>query len=126
MEQQRLDKWLWCARFYKTRKLAGDAIKSGRITVNDLRAKPARSIHTGDNIILRRPPYEYRITAIGFEKQRVAASGVARLYVELEDSRLKREALAQSIQASAIVEDRHSGKLSKKDRRERDKMKRSL
>ena len=126
MEQQRLDKWLWCARFYKTRKLASDAIKSGRITVNDLRAKPARSIHTGDNIILRRPPYEYRITVIGFEKQRVAASGVARLYVELEDSRLKREALVQSIQASAIVEDRHSGKLSKKDRRERDKMKRSL
>ena len=126
MEQQRLDKWLWCARFYKTRKLARDAIKSGRITVNDLRAKPARSIHTGDNIILRRPPYEYRITVIGFEKQRVAASGIARLYVELENSRLKREALAQSIQASAVIEDRHSGKLSKKDRRERDKMKRSL
>lgn len=126
MDQQRLDKWLWCARFFKTRGLASDAIKSGRVTVNGVRAKPARTIHSGDNIVLRRSPYEYRLTVTGFEKQRVPASETAKLYIELADSLLQREALAASIKASAIVDNRQSGKLSKKDRRERDKMKRLL
>ncbi len=126
MEQQRLDKWLWCARFFKTRGLASEAIKSGRVTINGLPAKPARSIQIGDVLVLRRPPYEYHATVTGLEKQRVPASSTDKLYREHEDSRLKREALAQSIKASAIIDDRRGGKLSKKDRRQREKMKRSL
>lgn len=126
MEQQRLDKWLWCARFFKTRGLASETIKAGRVTVNGLRAKPARSIQIGDELLLRLAPYEYHTRVTGLEKQRVSASDTAKLYLEFEDSRLKREALAQSIKASAVVDDRRGGKLSKKDRRERDKMKHSL
>jgi ribosome-associated heat shock protein Hsp15 len=124
IEQQRLDKWLWCARFFKTRGLASEAIKSGRVVVNDQKAKPARSIHVGDAVCLRRSPYEYKITVTGIAKQRVPASETDKLYLELEDSRQKREELSRSIKASAIVDDRYGGKLSKKDRRERDKMKR--
>ena len=126
MDQQRLDKWLWCARFFKTRGLVSQAIKSGRVMVNEQRAKPARSVQIGDDILLRRAPYEYRIVVVGLEKQRVPASDTAKLYLEDEDSRLQRETLAQSIKASAIVDDKRGSKLSKKDRREREKMKRSL
>ncbi len=126
MEQQRVDKWLWCARFFKTRGLAGEAVKAGRVEINDQRAKPARSIHVGDTVYLRRSPYEYSLIVTGIAKQRVPASETANLYQESEDSKQKREELAQSIKASAIIDDRHGGKLSKRDRRERDKIKRSF
>ena len=125
MDQQRLDKWLWCARFFKTRGLASEAVKSGRVNVNGLRAKPARTIYIGDTVSLRRAPFEYHLTVTGIAKQRISASDKDTVYVELEESRQKREELAQSIKASAVIDDRLGGKLSKKDRRERDKMKRS-
>ena len=123
-EQQRVDKWLWCARFFNTRGLASEAVKSGRVNINGHRAKPARSIHIGDTVCLRRSPYEYRLTITGIARQRVPGSETANLYQEFEDSKQKREELAQSITASAIIDDRHGGKLSKKDRRERDNIKR--
>ncbi|MFT4562316.1 MAG: ribosome-associated heat shock protein Hsp15 [Gammaproteobacteria bacterium] len=126
MEEQRLDKWLWCARFFKTRGLAAEAIKAGRATVNGVRAKPARVIKADDQVVLRRPPFEHQLTVLAVSKQRVGASLVHELYCETEDSRQERVTLAQSIKDSAVIEERHPGKLSKKNRREREKIKRSM
>ena len=126
MEEQRLDKWLWCARFFKTRGLAAEAIKAGRATVNGVRAKPARVIKADDQVVLRRPPFEHRLTVLAVSKQRVGASLAHELYCETEDSRQERVTLAQSIKDSAVIEERHPGKLSKKNRREREKIKRSM
>jgi len=126
MKEQRLDKWLWCARFYKTRGRAAEAIKQGRVTVNGTRAKPARHLRITDYVVLRRTPFVFRMEVIGISKQRVGASKTAELYSETEQSRTQRATLAQAISDSAIDEDPRYGKLSKKDRRERDKVKRSL
>ncbi len=126
MQEQRLDKWLWCARLFKTRSLASEAVKSGRITVNGSRTKPARIIHIGDAVYIRRPPYEFRLSVTGITQQRVPASRVSTLYLESEDSVIRREELSQSIKASAIVEDRRAGKITKKQRRERERVKRSM
>ena len=57
----RLDKWLWAARFFKTRTLAVEAINGGRVSVNADRAKPAKELKAGDEVSIRRPPFEYRI-----------------------------------------------------------------
>ncbi|MFT4581090.1 MAG: ribosome-associated heat shock protein Hsp15 [Gammaproteobacteria bacterium] len=124
MEEQRLDKWLWCVRFFKTRSLAAEAIKAGRATVNGARAKPARAIKPDDQVLLRRPPFEYHLTVLALARQRVAASLTRELYAETEDSQQKRVTLAQSIKDSAVIEERHPGKLSKNDRRKRGKIKR--
>ena len=126
MDEQRLDKWLWCTRFFKTRGLAAKSIKSGRVTVNGTRAKPARMIHTEDLVVLKRPPYEFRLNVVGISKQRLSAGALGSLYLEQEQSLTKRTELAQSIKASAVTENRQGGKLSKKDRRDREKIKRLL
>lgn len=126
MEEQRLDKWLWCARLFKTRGLAGEAVKSGRVSVNGARAKPARMVRIGDQVDVRRPPYEYQLKVTGIAAQRASASRVGALYLESDQGRAQREALSLSIKASAIIEDRAGGKLTKKERRERDKLKRSI
>jgi ribosome-associated heat shock protein Hsp15 len=124
MEEQRLDKWLWCARFFKTRSLAAEAVKAGRATVNGARAKPARVIKRDDQVILRRPPFEYHLTVLAVARQRVGASLTHELYSETEASQHQRVMLAQSIKDSAVIEERLPGKLSKKNRREREKIKR--
>jgi ribosome-associated heat shock protein Hsp15 len=126
MEEQRVDKWLWCARLFKTRTLAGDAVKSGRVKVNGSRAKPARTVHIGDAVNFRRPPYEFHLVVTGVSAQRVSASRLGELYLETEDSVDRREALAQSIKATTITDDYRGTKPTKKQRRDRDRLKRSL
>ncbi len=125
MDEQRLDKWLWCARFFKTRRNAGDGVKSGRVTVNGQRAKPARGVRIGDTVRVQRPPYEFYVEIIGLAPQRVSADRTGELYRESPASRLQRETLSHSITAAAIIDDRR-GKPTKKQRRERKRMKRSL
>jgi hypothetical protein len=77
-------------------------------------------------VVLKRPPYEFRLDVLGISKQRVPAGALGSLYLEQEQSLTKRTELAQSIKASAVTEDRQGGKLSKKDRRDREKIKRLL
>jgi ribosome-associated heat shock protein Hsp15 len=125
MEEQRLDKWLWCARLFKTRGLAGDWVRAGRVDVNERRAKPARPIRIGDAVTVRRPPYEWQMTVTGLAKQRVPADLTGELYSESAESRGRREALSQSIKAGATIDHRR-GKLTKKERRERERMKREI
>jgi len=124
MDDQRLDKWLWCARFYKTRALAVDAIKAGRVTVNGQVAKPAKTVNPGDSLVVRQPPFEIVLEVRGIAKQRVGAPQARALYEEDAASVAARERLREQLRLSAVIEEPRSGKLNKKDRREREALKR--
>ncbi len=113
----RLDKWLWAARFYKTRSLAADAIDAGRVEVNGDRAKRSRAITVGDTLRVRKPPFEQVIEVRGESEQRGPASLAATLYAETEDSVKAREKLAAQMKALGPPVFREKGKPDKKDRR---------
>src|SRR6266705_1683836 len=90
----RLDKWLWAARFFKTRALAVAAIAGGKVLVNSGRAKRAKPIHIGDHIRLRLGPYEYQLTVRGVSERRGPPAEAVRLYEEDAAAKRAREALA--------------------------------
>lgn len=125
-EQQRIDKWLWCARIYKTRAIAADAIKNGRVSINGIRTKPARTVKPGDKLIVEKPPYSFHIEILAIANQRQSATNAMELYAESTESIEQRRELSDRIQASKIVEDRRFGKLNKKQRRDREKFIREL
>lgn len=87
----RVDKWLWVARFYKTRQLASAAIKGGKVSINDKRAKPASLVAIGDKLIIRRPPYEFTLRIEHIMRHRGSAQIAQTLYLETDDSIAKRE-----------------------------------
>ena len=124
MDEQRLDKWLWCVRLFKTRTLAADAIKAGRVEVNGVEAKPSRVVRPGDRMMVKQPPFVLDVTVTGIPSQRVSASIAATLYQESEASVLARRDLAERLRMTAVVEDPRHGKLSKKDCRDREAFKR--
>ena len=126
MEKQRLDKWLWCARLYKTRALAHEEITKGRIQIGGLRAKPSKSVSVGDQLTIHKPPYVYEIDIIGLSKQRLPANKVSELYVEFADSIERRQSLSEQLKSSRIIEHSRFAKLNKKERRERGKLKRGM
>jgi ribosome-associated heat shock protein Hsp15 len=119
----RLDKWLWAARFFKTRSLAAEAIDAGRVEVNGERAKRSRGVTAGDKLRIRKPPFEQLIEVLGESEQRGPATVAATLYVESEDSRAAREKMASHLKAMGPPVFRDKGKPSKKDRRSIDRLK---
>ena len=115
---QRIDKWLWAARFFKTRSLAAKAVDGGRVRLNGEGAKPARQVKPGDEIAVRLGQLEWVVEVRALSQSRGPAAQAALLYIEREDSRARREAAlaARKIQA-------HPGALAKglptkKDRRQ--------
>jgi ribosome-associated heat shock protein Hsp15 len=118
----RLDKWLWAARFFKTRSAATACANGGMVEVNGDRAKPARVIHPGDVIRLRLAPFEYRLEVTGIAERRGSASQAATLYRETDASRQARERLAQQLRDAPSL-DFARGKPDKKDRRAIGKLK---
>lgn len=112
----RLDKWLWAARFYKTRALAVDAIASGRVHVNGERAKPAKTIKPGDEIFLRKPPYEFTFEVKGVAERRGPASEARLLYQESAQSIAARDKLA--LELRDLPPPLFKGRPSKKNRRD--------
>ncbi len=112
MDTQRLDKWLWCARFFKTRNIAADAIKTGRIAVNGARVKPAKEIRIGDRLSVRQPPYEFVISVLDLSSQRGSANDAQQLYAETEASIEQRNALKLQPKAQADALPRSGGKLT--------------
>jgi len=126
MDDQRIDKWLWCARLFKTRGLASDAIKAGRVTLNGGCAKPARTVRVGDELVVRKPPYEFALVVNGLNKQRVAAALVDTLYRETKSSLERRTSLAASMKHAAAGDGVHGRKPTRKERHERDRLKRSF
>ncbi len=87
----RLDKWLWAARFFKTRPLAVEAINGGHVQVNEERAKPSRAVHVGDVIRIRKDQNTWKITVLGLNEQRRPAKEAVLLYQEDEHQREERE-----------------------------------
>jgi ribosome-associated heat shock protein Hsp15 len=112
----RLDKWLWVARFFKTRRLAVEAIDGGRVSVNGERAKPAKELKVGDALAIRRPPFEHHVVVKGLALRRGSASVAATLYEETGESRARRAVLAAEMKA--LPQPRFPGRPTKKTRRD--------
>lgn len=117
LESMRLDKWLWCARFFKTRALAATAIKNNKIKVDGDSVKPSRSIVTGNVVMIRKPPFEYEIMILKLSPNRLSGSLAAELYEESEASITKREQLASQLKAESAAFPRTHGRPTKRDRR---------
>jgi ribosome-associated heat shock protein Hsp15 len=115
----RLDKWLWAARFFKTRSQAADAVEGGKVEVNGDKPKRSRTIKPGDRIRLRLGPFEHRITVRGVAQKRGSAAVAAELFLEDPESRAARERLAEQHRLAAQLHGGESrGRPSKKDRRD--------
>ncbi len=119
----RLDKWLWAARFYKTRGLAAEAVDAGKIEVNGERAKRSRMIQRGDRVRIRIGPYEHIIQVLGVSDKRGSAPIAQLLYEEEADSKKAREVMAVHVRAMSASSGYESGKPTKKDRRDLGRLK---
>jgi ribosome-associated heat shock protein Hsp15 len=111
----RIDKWLWAARLFKTRQIAIDAINAGRVSVNDERVKPAKMVKVGDHVLVRKPPYEWRIVVLSLGEKRVSAKLAESMYSEAEASVLARESLRKELKD--MPPPVFAGRPTKKDRR---------
>jgi ribosome-associated heat shock protein Hsp15 len=118
----RLDKWLWAARFYKTRSLAADAIEAGKVEVNGDRAKRAKQLQVGDVVKVRQGPYNHIVTVKALSERRGPASVAATLYEESAERRKAREALQVQVKAAQSVGGYERGRPTKKDRRDIEKL----
>jgi ribosome-associated heat shock protein Hsp15 len=116
-ERVRLDKWLWAARFFKTRSAAAQAVDGGKIDVGGERAKRSRLIHVGDVVMIRRPPFEYQIVVRGLSELRGPAKVAATLYEETAESRQARETLAYQLKNAPTLQFTGGGRPTKRDRR---------
>jgi len=114
----RLDRWLWAARFFKTRGLAAAAIAGGKVDVNGARAKHAKTVRPGDGVRLRLGPYEHVLTVRAVSTHRGPASEAARLFEEDAAGKARRLRLAEQHRLAAHSFTYGEGKPSKKDRRE--------
>ena len=78
--QARIDKWLWAARIFKTRSIAADACKNGRVTVNNVNVKPSHMVKVGETVCVRKPPITYSFTILKTIEQRVGAKLIPEIY----------------------------------------------
>lgn len=114
----RVDKWLWAARFFKSRSLAAEAVIGGKVAVNGERVKPARLVKPGDAVRVRLGPFEHVLRVRKVSERRGPASQAALLYEEPAESRAAREKLAWQIKHAAPVADWREGRPGKRDRRD--------
>ncbi len=117
-ERMRLDKWLWAARFFKTRSLATQAVDAGKVRLNGERAKPAREIKTGDRLQISLGEYEWTLSIVGLSLQRGPAPVAQALYQEDAESMAKRQQQIadRKLQANPAAE--INGRPTKRDRRQ--------
>lgn len=113
----RLDKWLWAARFFKTRSLATTAVSGGKVHVNGQRVKPGKTIQRDEEIRIRKGDMEWQITVSGLGKQRRPATEAALMYTESEASRQQRFEVTAQHRAAAAINPRHQRKPDKRERR---------
>jgi len=118
-DRLRLDKWLWAARFFKTRSLATEAVTGGKVEVNGERAKPAKALKIGDEVRVRLGPYEHILIVRDLSDRRGPASVAQTLYEETHASRDARERLSAQLKLSpAAFVYEEKGRPTKKDRRQ--------
>lgn len=114
----RLDKWLWAARFFKTRSIAAHAAGGGKVLLNGERAKPAKAVKVGDQLVIRSGAYQWTITVVALSERRGPAAQAQALYQENEQSRLAREEKAAQIRAERrALPESARGRPSKRERR---------
>lgn len=113
----RLDKWLWAARFYKTRSLAREMIEGGKVHYNGQRTKPSKIVEIGAELKLRQGSDEKTITVLALSQQRRSANEAQMLYRENEASIVKREQIAQARKLGALTMPHPDRRPDKKERR---------
>jgi ribosome-associated heat shock protein Hsp15 len=114
----RIDKWLWAARFFKTRSLAAAAVAGGKVKVNGERVKAAKAIRLDDELSIHAGPYEYGVRVLGLSGRRGPAPEAALLYAESVQSKAAREALATRLSAERIYDSHEKGRPTKRARRQ--------
>ncbi|HEY2988638.1 MAG TPA: S4 domain-containing protein [Candidatus Binatia bacterium] len=114
----RLDKWLWAARFFKTRSLAADAVEGGKVHLNGNRTKRGHTVRMGDELKIRRGPYEWTVIVKSLSERRGPASEAQKLYEETDESKESREALATELRLQTPLGLGSEGRPSKKERRD--------
>ena len=115
-ESARLDKWLWAARIFKTRSMAADACKNGRVTVGGANAKPSRTVKAGETISVKKPPITYSFKILNAIETRVGAKLIPQVYEDATDPK-QYELLEMSRISGFVDRARGTGRPTKKDRR---------
>ena len=116
----RIDKWLWAARFFKTRSLATKACELGRVTINGQPIKPSREVRTGDLLLVKTEGGAFQVEVLGLSDARGPAAVAQTLYHETEESRQLRIKVAEERKTLPYFESLREGKPSKRDRRQID------
>ena len=119
MEEARIDKWLWAARIFKTRTLAADACKNGRVTIEGVNVKPSRMVKVGETVSVRKPPITYSFRILKTIEQRVGAKLLSEIYENVTAP--EQYELLEMTRISGFVDRaRGTGRPTKKDRRSLD------
>lgn len=117
--EARIDKWLWAARIYKTRSIAADAIKNGRVTIGGTNVKPSRTVKAGDVVNVKKPPVTYAFKILKPIEKRVGAKLIPEIYENVTDPK-QYELLEMSRISGFVDRARGTGRPTKKDRRAMD------
>lgn len=118
-DNARIDKWLWAARIFKTRSIASDACKNGRVTINGVNVKPSHMIKEGETISVKKPPITYSFKVLKCIEQRVGAKLIPEIYENVTDAK-QYELLEMSRISGFVNRARGTGRPTKKDRRSLD------
>lgn len=116
-ERLRLDKWLWAARFYKTRSLASQAVDAGQVRVADERVKPAHALRPGDRVSVRKHALVWNVDVVALSDRRGSGADAALLYREAAESVAARERAIAERKAAEAAEPRFAGRPTKRERR---------
>ena len=119
MQEARIDKWLWAARIFKTRSIAADACKNGRVTIAGMNVKPSRPVKVGEIVDVKKPPITYSFRILQCIEMRVGAKLVPEIYENVTDPK-QYEILEMSRISGFVDRARGTGRPTKKDRRQMD------
>jgi len=127
MDELRIDKWLWAARLFKTRRLAAEACQAGKVKLNSRSVKPGRAVKVGDQLLITRKLYKQRIRATGLSERRVSSHIAATLYEDTTpNEELEQARLVHTMESDFHRERRGAGRPTKRDRRALQKLKGQL
>ncbi|MBQ6204340.1 MAG: RNA-binding S4 domain-containing protein [Prevotella sp.] len=116
VDTARIDKWLWASRIFKTRSIAADACKNGRVTISGVNVKPSRPLKVGEVVSVKKPPVTYSFRVLKCIEQRVGAKLIPEIYENVTDPK-QYELLEMSRISGFIDRQRGTGRPTKKDRR---------
>lgn len=118
-EVARIDKWLWAARIFKTRSIAADACKNGRVTIKGVNVKPSHTVKAGETVNVKKPPVTYSFKILKTIEQRVGAKFIPEIYENVTDPK-QYELLEMSRISGFVDRARGTGRPTKKERRQMD------